>query len=109
MLWCPEASLPLWAQVSTGPTIKVKPKIPKPKLDSFRGQVVAFTPAAITVRHRKNQALIRTFSYSPELARRLENRSIENGDRVTVRFIRGTDTATELKGKIRKAGLPLVP
>lgn len=91
------------AQVSTGAPIKLKIKTPKPKLDSFRGEVLNFTPSAITVRDRENMALIRTFGFSPELTRKLENRRMEGGRRVTVRFIRGSDTAVELKGQLSKA------
>ncbi len=105
-LFCP--SLPLWAQVTTGKPIKIKIKTPKPKRDSFQGEVLNFTPAAITVRDRKNMALVRTFSYSPELAQKLENRRMEPGERVTVVYLRGTETAVEVKGKIRKADLPLI-
>ncbi len=96
------------AQVTTLPTVRNKAKNPKTKVDSFHGDVVSFTNAAITVRDRKNLAAIRTFSYSPELTRKLENRRIESGERVTVRFLRSTDTAIGLKGKIRKEGLPYV-
>ncbi len=53
-------------------------------------------------------AMLRTFSFSPELARKVENRRMEHGDRITVRFIRGTETAVELKGKLRKPDLPMV-
>lgn len=91
------------AQVVTAPAVHSKVRNPKPKIDTFQGDVVSFTNAAITVRDRKNLALIRTFSYSPELVRKMENRRMEPGDRVAVRFLRGTDTAVELKGKIRKA------
>jgi len=92
-----------------GPPVRLKTRIEKPKQDSFPGEVVNFTPSSITVRNRSNFALIRTFSYSPQLARKLENRHMEPGDRVTVRYLRGTDTAVGLKGKIRKAEPPYLP
>lgn len=94
---------PAVAQVGTAPAVRNKVKNPKPKIDSFQGEVVSFTNVAITVHDRKNLALVRTFSYSPELVRKLENRRMEQGARVTVRFVRNTDTAVELEGKIRKA------
>lgn len=100
LLLCPWVVAPVWAQVATAPTIKLN--APKPKLDSFRGEVLNFTPVAITVRDRQNMARVRTFNFDPGLARKVENRRMENGDRVTVRFVRGTDTAVQLKGKLRK-------
>lgn len=96
----------LRAQVSTGKPIKLKIKTPKQKHDSFRGDVMNFTNAAITVRDRNNMALLRTFNYTPELARKVENRRLEPGQRVTVRYIRGTNTAVALNGKLRKEKLP---
>lgn len=102
LLLGPLSSPPAAAQVREAAPIRVKVKTAKPKVDSFRGEVMNFTPSAVTVRDRHNQALLRTFSFSPELARKVENRRMENGDRVTVRYIRGNDTAVALKGKLRK-------
>ena len=96
LLFCGSAG----AQVTTLPTIKLKG--PKQKTNSFRGEVLNFTPVAITVRDRGNFAKVRTFSYTPELTRKLENRRMENGDPVTVHYLRGSDTAVRLKGKLRK-------
>ncbi len=90
------------AQVREAAPIRVKVRTAKPKVDSFRGDVMSFTPSAVTVRDRHNLALLRTFSFSPELARKVENRRMESGDRLTVRYVRGTDTAVALKGKLRK-------
>ena len=90
------------AQVVTLPTVHSKVKNPKPKIESFHGDVVSFSNAAITVRNRKNLALLRTFSYSPELTRKMENRRMDPGDRVTVRFVRNSDTAVQLQGRMRK-------
>ncbi len=94
------------AQVTTGQPVKVKIKAPKARHDTFQGEVMNFTNSAITVRDRKNFALLRTFSFSPELARKLENRRMEPGRRVSVRYIHGSDTAVALKGKIEKEKLP---
>lgn len=96
------------AQVSDSKPIKLKVKTDKPKTESFRGEVINFTPAAITVRDRENYALLRTFSFSAELTRKVENKHMEHGDRVEVRFIQGTETAVGIKGKLRKPDLPLV-
>ena len=89
------------AQVGQAPTIKIKsPK--KSGLEKFKGQVMNFTPVAITVHDLNNFALVRTFRFNPELERKLENRSMENGDKVTVYYLKGGDTAVKLKGKIRR-------
>jgi hypothetical protein len=98
------AAVSAGAQVTTARPVHLKVKTPKQKTDSFKGQVVTFTNAAITVRDLKNFASLRTFSFSPELARKMENRLIESGERVTVRYVRNSDTAVDLKGKVRKAG-----
>ena len=86
------------AQVTTAPTIKIKQ--PKPKIDKFKGEVLNSTPAAITVRDPNMTTTVRTFSFDPKLKQRMENRYIENGSRVTVRYIRMSDTAVGLSGKI---------
>ncbi len=96
-----------WGQVRQTEPIKIKS--PKPALSSFHGEVLNFTPVAITVRDPKNTTLVRTFEFTPELQRKLENRYLENGDRVTVRFVKGGDTAVKLKGKIRRQGPPSLP
>lgn len=101
-------ALPAAGQVVTAPPVRMKVKQPKQKVESFKGEVFNFTNVAITVRDTKNFALLRTFSYSPELTRKLENRYMEPGDRITVRFVSG-NTAIALKGKLRKADLPLQP
>ena len=94
--------------MTNAPPIELKTKTPKPKLDAFPGEVVNFTPVAVTVRNRENMTLLRTFTFSPELARKVENRRMEHGDRVKVRYVRGTDTAVQLKGKLRRTDLPLI-
>jgi hypothetical protein len=86
------------AQVTTAPTIIIKQ--PKPKYDYFRGQVVNFTPKIVTVREPKNVYNTRTFDFTPELAGKLENRHMEPGTKITVKFLRGSSTAVRLKGKI---------
>ena len=95
------------AQVRQAPTIKIKsPK--EPRLEKFKGQVVNFTPVAITVHDLNDFTLVRTFRFNPELERKLERRYVENGDKVTVYYLKGGDTAVKLKGKIRLQGSPYV-
>jgi len=98
------AALP--AQVTTSPTIKFKQ--PKVKIESFKGTVVNCTPVAITVRDLNDTTKLRTFSYTPELTRKMENRYIENGSKITVKHPHLSDTALDLKAKILRQDLPIV-
>ena len=100
------STMVLSAQVATAPTIKFKQ--PKPKIDSFKGHVVNFTPAAVTVRDLKDTTKVRTFGYTPELTRKLENRYIENGSKITVKYQHLSDTAVALKAKTLRQDLPIV-
>ncbi len=101
-LWLATAPT-LFGQVRQQPTIKIKS--PKPAVEKFHGQVVNFTPVAITVRDPNNTTLVRTFQFTPKLEGKLANHYVENGDRVTVRYLKGSDMAVKLTGKIRKQTL----
>ncbi len=92
--------LRLSGQVTTAPTIVVKQ--PKTKYDRFRGEVVNCTRKAITVRQPGNVYNTRTFDFSPSLERKMENRSMDNGSTVTVKFQAKSNVAVSLKGKIVK-------
>ena len=92
--------LPLSGQVTTAPTIVLKQ--PKPKYDRFRGQVVNCTTKAITVRSPGDVYNTRTFAFSPALERKMGNRSMDIGAKVTVRFQPASNVAVSLKGKIVK-------
>ena len=94
------------AQVTTLPAIKVKQ--PKPKIDKFRGESMNFTPVAITVRDPKNTTSVRTFHFTSDLERKMEGRFVENGDKVTVHFVKGSDTAVKISAKIHSQGSPMV-
>jgi hypothetical protein len=96
------AILPLaaGAQVTTAP--KVVYKQPKIKLDTFHGEVVNFTSKAITVRDPKNVYNVRTFDYSPQLEQKLQNRLMEKGAKVTVKYQTRSNVAVVVKGKIIK-------
>ncbi len=100
---------PASAQVTDTRPVRIKIKTEKPKQDSFRGEVIDFTPTSVTVRDRNNYAVLRTFTFSPELARQVENRHMEHGDRVEVRYNRGSNTAVKLKGKLRKPQFGALP
>jgi hypothetical protein len=88
------------AQVTT--TAPVKFKQPKVKIDRFKGTVVNCTSVAITVRSATDTNTIRTFSFAPQLLRKMENRRMEKEAKVQVKYEHRSDTAVALKGKILK-------
>lgn len=83
-------------------TAPIKLKQPKVKLDSFKGTIINSTPVAITVRHYQDANHVRTFAFDAKLVRRMENRHMENGAKVVVKYQHMTDTAVALKGRILK-------
>ena len=85
------------AQVTTAPVIVLKQ--PKPKYDTFRGEVMNYTLTAITVRDPNNVYNTRTFQYSPGLKNKMQNLTIEHGFRITVKFQHASDVAVALRGK----------
>ena len=78
-------------QVVTTKPIRVKQ--PKTKAEKYKGVVVNWTPVSVTVRPIDSFTLLRTFSFSEALQRKVENRFMESGDRITVHWVKGTDTA----------------
>lgn len=92
--------LPAAAQLTTAPTVKAKS--PRQQIDRFHGEVVNFTDVAITVRDPKNVYTVRTFQFSPALAKKLTGHYVPNSSRVTIKFVHMSDTAVALKGKILK-------
>jgi hypothetical protein len=99
---------PAFAQeVDTSKPIVVKAKkAPKPKREVFKGEVMNMTPAAITVRSQSDQRTIRTFSYSPDLATRMQRMidkgGYQYGDKVTIETDAGSSVALQIKGKPSK-------
>jgi hypothetical protein len=69
----------------------------------FRGEVIAATSAAITVRDRHDERLIRTFSYSPSLAAKMQDvvahGNYQPGDSVEISCHAGSNEAYAIKGK----------
>jgi hypothetical protein len=92
------------AQLDTSKPIPVKTV--KPKLLRFQGQVMNAGPAAITVRNKENQLLIRTFTYSPKVREQmqkiLDRGGYQYGDKVVIQYEAGSDVALEIKGKPSK-------
>ena len=94
----------LAAQVTTTKPIRVKQA--KIQTDKYKGIIVTWTPVSITVRPKESTTLLRTFSFSEALQRRVENRYMENGDTVTVYVRKGSETAEKLSGRIRRYEAP---
>ncbi|MGB6877305.1 MAG: hypothetical protein WBD87_14865 [Candidatus Acidiferrales bacterium] len=98
------------AQENTGSTITVKSKTlksPKTKIDTFKGEVVRMNTVSIIVRDPKNSYIVRTFTFSPDLTKKLQNLiergGYQPGDSVTVRYAHGGSVAQLIKGKASKA------
>jgi lipopolysaccharide export system protein LptA len=95
------------AQVDTSKPIVVKTKkAPKPKREHFKGDVLNATSAAITVRSQSDMRTIRTFSYSPDVATRIQKiidkGGYQYGDKVTIETDTGSNVALQIKGKPSK-------
>ncbi|MDA2912771.1 hypothetical protein MYX77_02210 [Acidobacteriia bacterium AH_259_A11_L15] len=98
-------ALPVAAQVRQAKPIKVEQ--PKRQILKFEGDVLLMTRTAITVRSHKNYNLVRTFIYDEKLAKKMaelidKDRSYQHGDRVTIEYPKGTDTAVKIDGKPRQ-------
>jgi len=98
------------AQVNTGKTIIVKAKTQKPpkvKLDTFKGEVIRMNTVSIIVRDPKNSYIVRTFTFSPDVAKKLQplidKGGYQSGDRVTIKYADGSTVAQSIKGKASKA------
>jgi len=92
------------ASVST-PAIAVKPV--RPKLDRYKGRVLAFNIATIIVQSMDNQRMVWSFQYSTDLRSRvadmLSTGGFQPGDKVEVYCNPGTTVAVRLKGKPSKS------
>jgi|GEM_PF-5536987 len=67
------------------------------RYDVMRGTVLVFTQRAITIQDAKQMYVVRTFSYDPKLLVKMQKRRYNKGDRVKVKFLRGTDIAVRVK------------
>lgn len=93
--------------ISSPVTLKAKTaKAPKVKMDTFKGEVVRMNTVSIIVRDPKNSYLVRTFTFSSDLTKKLqgliERGGYQPGDMVTVRYKDGTSEADSIKGKPSK-------
>lgn len=98
------------AQVTTSKTVTVKPKTVKPpkvKLDIFKGEVIRMNTVSIIVRDPKNSYIVRTFTFSPDVAKKLQplidKGGYQSGDRVTIKYAAGSTVAQSITGKASKA------
>lgn len=88
-------------------TLKAKNvKPPKIKMDRFKGEVVRMNTVSIIVRDPKDSYIVRTFTFSPDLTKKLqgliERGGYQPGDMVTVLYKDGTSVADSIKGKASK-------
>ncbi|HKF51874.1 MAG TPA: hypothetical protein VKB26_06150 [Candidatus Acidoferrales bacterium] len=98
-----------YAQETTASPVTLKAKtekIPKVKIDTFKGEVVRMNTVSIIVRDPKDSYIVRTFTFSPDLTKKLqsliERGGYQPGDVVTVRYKDGTSEAELIKGKPSK-------
>lgn len=104
------AASPATAQQNTAAPVTLKAKTTKPakiKMDTFKGEVVRMNTVSIIVRDPKNSYMVRTFTFSPDLTKKLQNLiargGYQPGDEVTVRYKDGSSEAEMIKGKPSKA------
>lgn len=88
-------------------TVKIKTvKPPKSHLDTFKGVVLHMDAQSIMVRDANNTAVVKTFSYTPELSKKLKSLidrgGYQYGDRVRVKYKSGETVAQNISGKASK-------
>jgi hypothetical protein len=100
------AAAPARAQVTTSKPITVKIKTikpQKPKLATFKGEVLHMDAQSIIVRDPQNNLTVKTFSYTPELSKKLkgliDRGGYQYGDKVQVKYESGSTVAQEITGK----------
>ena len=98
------------AQETTASPVTLKAKTTKPekvKIDTFKGEVVRMNTVSIIVRDPKNSYVVRTFTFSSDLTKKLQDLigrgGYQPGDTVTIRYAHGTSEAQLIKGKASKA------
>ena len=91
----------------TGPTApKLQPRPSKVKILEFKGIVMSFSTASITLRNQLNQRQVQSFTYTPKLHDKvvalMQKGGYQNGDKVTVKYAVDTTVAQEISGKPSK-------
>ena len=101
----PTVVVPPTVTVNAVPT-PIVIKQPKPKLDRYKGRVLAFNIASLIVQSMENQRMVWSFQYSTDLhvkvADMLSAGGYQPGDKVEVYCKPGTTVAVKLKGKPSK-------
>ncbi len=104
------APSPAAAQETTTSPVTLKAKTTKPakiKIDTFKGEVVRMNTVSIIVRDPKNSYVVRTFTFSSDLNKKLQSLiargGYQPGDMVTIRYKDGSAEANSIKGKPSKA------
>jgi hypothetical protein len=97
----------LQGEPQPGPTApKLQPNPSKVKILEFKGIVMSFSTASITVRNQLNQRQVQSFSYTPKLHDKvvalMQKGGYQNGDKVTVKYAADTAVAQEISGKPSK-------
>jgi hypothetical protein len=100
------------AQTPTVPQIQLAVRRPQPGL-RFKGEVVHADMGSIIVRDRKNERVIRTFSYSEKAREQMETimarGGFQFGDKVEIRYEERRDVALEIRGgPSRSTGVKLL-
>lgn len=95
------------AQMAASAPISVKAlKPPKPRMETFKGEVLHMNTDSITVRDPKNTLIVRTFTFAPALRQKLEKLiargGYQYGDHVQIRYAAGGSVAQSIKGKPSK-------
>jgi len=97
-------ALAFGAQVDTGKPIRLKS--PKPRMMSFKGEVLYANIVQIAVRSREDMRVVRTFTYAPkvkeQMQKLIDRGGYEPGDRVTIQYQAGSDVALKIQGKPSK-------
>jgi hypothetical protein len=96
------------AQVTTGPTIKLKPvHTQQAKPTKTRFEVLHMMTTAIQVRSLVNGMEIHTFTYSDQIRdamqKLLDQGGYQYGDKVVIQYQAGTEIALKIKGKPSKS------
>jgi hypothetical protein len=98
---------PARAQVTTAPTIKLKPvQTQEAKPSKTRFEVLHMMTTGIQVRSLINGLEIRTFTYSDQIRdamlKLLDQGGYQYGDKVEIQYQPGSDVALKIKGKPSK-------
>ena len=101
----PTVLVPPSVTVNKPPEVIVKQH--KPKLDKYKGRVLAFNIASIIVQNMDNPRMVWSFQYSLQMHQKvadmLSSGPYQPGDKVTVYCNRGTTLAVKIKGKPSKS------